>query len=86
MRQKLGKLRRKKADLTRWGSLVQPQSRQPFPKLTKITKAFELPQDFVVVPAVEWKRGRCRMFQVLIPVPTKRRENVVKSRRGKKSA
>lgn len=56
----------------------------PFPN--KITQAFELPEEFHVVVGVEWKRGRCRMFRVLIPISTKRREKTVKSRRIKKSA
>lgn len=54
-------------------------------KLPAKHKAFEIPEDFDVVPAIEWVRGRPRLYRILIRKGSKRGDFAVTSRRTKKT-
>lgn len=56
----------KRAALTWRGSLVQPQSSQPSIPGGDHPELIVIPNDYDVIPAVEWKDGRPHFFRVAV--------------------
>lgn len=76
----------KAAVSTRWGSTVRARVPEPSSRAPFNAQVVEIPNEYDVVPAVEWVNGRPRMFRVAIRKSLDSGDIPVTKRRASKTA